>query len=785
MVEKTDAVRQAAFAYTGAESLPIDTLEELLPLSARLPGRSRSVALQRIRFVLDPIRSTLAQELVSSLRRSGRWPLEPEKTVTEGAGPTDRNRALGLCMSLGRVEKVAKTMGEMRASQESTKTKGNHDSDDAISWACQALASLLVARFRYHFCRPESDLCRMDKPEWAFRYLMDLVKDHMAELQRWLNDFFGSEARSDAEGGGELLTGLVIALAQEAKLFVRVRLPPLAADAEARASLLQTLQHLVRLHGDMLAAGGPQAAKVLFADFDSNRLLDPQGKESGSDPGHSSGPAKSPGGRGLLGVRLVKGLSQLATRSEDDGSGVQLAADHTSPASRAASGFLDVWISVDAEFIADKLTRGLSEGGSAWRTKQLKHLPFVEQHAAAPESATAGSSPEVLEMSNLLVDLFERAAERVACLATEKARATYCAFVMAPALRQVLEAVKTRWNDLSDPLKEAQQSSLLVETLQEICFFFDDFPLAVHIATAADEATELRLLIVDRLASSFEEQAKSSWRSLRAESSVFSYLFAKPLADLARWLRPANFRAVGRLAAGKLGSYLLSQFLRQAPFANEVEAEVFAANCRDDLAGVLAMSLDLSDLSQLQPLWDGCQLMTLSSDTAMDTLKVLQRVMRLSPSLARGTDDSDEAPPSTEVLDRRRAEALARAGVENLSVADTLTLLRKRRDVATSGLSEQESSFSVLQDMLPAGAAQATLQLGAGTLQFGAGALQQLSEKAAARVPLPSASSGAQAALQAGSEKMIGLAGGAGRLVAGRLRSTLAAAAGGASTATK
>ena len=38
-------------------------------------------------------------------------------------------------------------------------------------WACEALAAPLIARFRHHFCRTESELCRMDKPEWAFRNL--------------------------------------------------------------------------------------------------------------------------------------------------------------------------------------------------------------------------------------------------------------------------------------------------------------------------------------------------------------------------------------------------------------------------------------------------------------------------------------------------------------------------------------------------------------------------------------------------------------------------------------
>ena len=44
-------------------------------------------------------------------------------------------------------------------------------------------------------------------------------------------------------------------------------------------------------------------------------------------------------------------------------------------------GFLDLWASVDAAFVAEKLTEALARSGSAWRVRSVD--PTVEQGPAA------------------------------------------------------------------------------------------------------------------------------------------------------------------------------------------------------------------------------------------------------------------------------------------------------------------------------------------------------------------------------------------------------------------
>ncbi|CAE8726745.1 unnamed protein product [Polarella glacialis] len=624
---------------------------------------------------------------------------------------------------MGRVQRVAKELQRMEeADAKGKKAKKGEGEAEEAPWASQALASPLIARFRHHFCRPEGDLCRMDKPEWAFRYLIELASDHTAELDRWAKESSESGARSAEDAtlqARELSEGLAVALAAEACLFVRTRLPLLASDLEARPTLLHMMHHFVSFHGDIVSAGGPAAGAAAFADFEANRSfeVDVQGAEA-----QASASQRASGSRGgLVGVRLIKGLSQLAARTEEPAS-----PSHSPEAVAVSLGFLDAWASADADFVTAKLSAALGPAGNSWRPRPLRHI------GARPGGGSGG--PEAAELANLLADLFLRAGERGSCLAGETSCKAYCSCVLEPGLRQVLSAIKAKWNALGDALEEAKESALLVETLQEICIFLDGFPLATHMSAAVDEAGEMRLAVLEKLAGSLEELTKASLRSLRSESSVFSFRMGKQLQLLARWLRPENFRAVGRSGAAKLGSFLFGQLRRQAPFANEVEAELFAANCRDDLGGLLATLLDPSDLSPLQPVWESCVLLMLPGDVAAQTLTALQHVARISPSLT--IRDATE-PPSNDVLERKQAEALAFAGVSVLPAADVMTVLKKRADMVAAGFEEQDTPFSVK-----------VIKTAIVSTRF-----------------CPT------------------LAGGAGRLVAGRLRSTFDAAAGFAASA--
>lgn len=422
MAEKTDAAREAVFSY-GSKCQDIHILD-LLELCTQLPPRSKAVGMKRLRFIMEPLRQNLTQELAEQLQRI--WPKEPNSKV-----PAEiPGRVLELCRRLAEAQRVERELRRAEAAE--GKPGGSLPSDD---WPSVALAAPLVARFRHHFCRADSELCRMDKPEWAFRYLTDLLSDHLAELDSW-------------GASPELSENLCRSLAEEARLFLRLRMPLLAKDEGGRTLLYQTLQQLVKFHASMQALGGESCTQVLMEDFDTNRPLEELSSPSPTRPTREGG---------LIAARLAR-----AVRGREE---------------EVPLGFLDVFTSADASFITDKLDSALQS--SAWRVQ--------------PVDAKMDGSPDIFALGTLLPDLLERAAERCRCLATEVAQGSYCKLVLAPGLRQSATALKQRWNDLADPLKAPQEVDRLLETLQELCVFLDSFSLARHIVAACDELRELQV----------------------------------------------------------------------------------------------------------------------------------------------------------------------------------------------------------------------------------------------------------------------------------------------------
>ncbi|CAE7505975.1 L2HGDH [Symbiodinium sp. CCMP2592] len=287
MVKKTDAVREAVFACRPAEELPVAEMAEVVTLCSRLPSRSRAVGVKRARFLTEPLRSALSQALLSALRETGTWPKEPGTSVQPGGDA--REKVLRLCRRLSQLQESARDLRQLEGSELSP-------AEDSVSWPCQALATPLVARFRHHFCRPDSELCRTDKPEWAFRYLVEMASDHATELEGWLAQLRAEDCRS-------MVAGLVAALATEGRRFVAGRLRALSEDEVAKPWLLQTLHQLVRFHSALVGLGGTAAAQALMADFDGNVLLAPG--EPSEEPGDSP---SEPAQRGALAEGDLQGL---------------------------------------------------------------------------------------------------------------------------------------------------------------------------------------------------------------------------------------------------------------------------------------------------------------------------------------------------------------------------------------------------------------------------------------------------------------------------------------------
>eukprot|EP00438_Fugacium_kawagutii_P025243 Skav201297 [mRNA] locus=scaffold1317:48463:58148:- [translate_table: standard] len=257
---------------------------------------------------------------------------------------------LQLCKRLGEAQQVDQELRRLEGAS-------LQDDDDAnSSWPCEALAAPLLDRFRRHFCLADSDLCRMDKPEWAFRdmalfrrmvlkslvltwlagYLTDLAAEHLADLELWLQ-----AAPCQPSGPSGLLEGLCQSIAREARLFLRPRIPILAKE-DSKGLLYHTLQQLVKFHASMHSLGGEKCTETLMKDFDTNRPLE----ESGASPVREAG-------GGLFAARLARVVQHLVPQL------------HLSPPTRRK----DVFAAADASFIAEKLSSAL--GGPAWRPQPV------------------------------------------------------------------------------------------------------------------------------------------------------------------------------------------------------------------------------------------------------------------------------------------------------------------------------------------------------------------------------------------------------------------------------
>lgn len=498
--------------------------------------------------------------------------------------------------------------------------------------------------------------------------------------------------------------------------------------------LLHTLQRFVRFHNDILALGGRVAATAAFADFDTNRRLQPcthdgEAQESEAHEETPDSPGRSSGTRQLLVTGLVSRVAGLRAGAEPEAETQQASVanqDGSTPL-----GFLDVWVLADAEFVSEKLVTLLGASEAAWRPRPLSV-------GAAP--VEAAEQPEAAELATLVADLFEKARERAECLVTSQA--SYTRRVLGPGLEQAISAVKSRWNSMSDVIVEIRCASLLLETLEEISRFCDGFPLGVHLVREIDEGNALRVGMRDKLVTALIDQVRGSLRLLREEPGATSAAVAVPLGLLAKRLRPSSFQSVVRPFVTKAAELLYGHLLRQPPFSSQSQAELFAANCREDLSSLLALFLAPGELEEFQPLWEGCCLLALPEAEGARTLAELRRIRRCRLSSEATAEATSEDTPAA-LVQRRQQELLAAAGAPSLPVADAITVLGRRPGLLAEAEELQDASEVALllgqpvhhiavaamaaQAALPA-AAQEKLQAGVTELRAGVGGLSGRAE---------------------------------------------------------
>jgi len=652
------------------------------------------------------------------------------------------------------------------------------------------------------------------------QYLLKTATDYGELVSNWVSTALAQEEVTFSHIQKTTLKridfriGLATAMACEAKLVLRARIP-LLAEPDERSNLLHTLQHIVRFHGEISAIGGPPAAIVAFEDFDNNRPLrepepvvvaknmineapaaknasnlmgglahlqqerrgvDGVEMDMGSSPqatvnrsDKSSGlslgglmadlthlrkgdqepveerPAQEErsvqGQIGKVGANFMRGLSRLkgaptdvnapadfdtggvvdTVRSGADGlvRGLTTLADTVIGEANEAEpeGFLDVWVGADSEFISEKLRIALQAvGGGAWRRR-----PIIKHVVDGVEGAR--EEPEAFELATLIPDLFDKSRLRAECFSST-ARGKYSERVLGAGLRQAVDALRDRWLALGDPLKNAREAASIVETLTELCRYFDRFSLGVHFINIVDETSTLQLEILERLADLLASAVRQILRQLTIDTNIFSYTLAPTLIVLSKRLRTSNFLIVSRRTVKSISDVLLRHLLWHSPFTGRDHIEAFTSNCRDDLCGVFTSVLDVGELSCCESLWDGCTLLALPEQEAKRVLVELKRVAKCSPTQdLRGTQDKGEPDSQVEdvfeplvggeVLNQRRARVFAEAGVKELPVPDAISVLRKRPELAGSLSDLEDSTFGVIRDFLPAPSFVPTAAVGA------------------------------------------------------------------------
>jgi hypothetical protein len=279
--------------------------------------------------------------------------------------------------------------------------------------------------------------------------------------------------------------------------------------------------------------------------------------------------------------------------------------------------------------------------------------------------------------------------------------------------------------------------------LEELCRFADRFPLAVHMVGAVDEANALRISTLERLAEFFLESVYQFAGRLHEDSCMFSFALAAPVESLRRRLRPTNFQVVMQRAVTKIGEFLTTSLLRQPAFSSDAQAELYVANCRDDLALVLCQvaALDASATTPVQPLWDGCALLSLQRSDAADAFNVLRKIQKCAPSSGvkrpwrevaiAVAEAADQSASRGELLQRKLALVLDPAGVRELGVDESLAVLSKRHELAKDAQEILVAGAGALQEIIGSSAQEA--------LQFGSVALTQLSSGAKAQLASRSA----------------------------------------------
>merc|ERR1719201_513808 len=82
------------------------------------------------------------------------------------------------------MQRVQNVNNDLRRRLQTKAVVDDVDGGVKAPWACSALAAPLITWFRRLFQKPE--LSRMEKPEWAFTYIVKLSEEYGMLLEKWM-----------------------------------------------------------------------------------------------------------------------------------------------------------------------------------------------------------------------------------------------------------------------------------------------------------------------------------------------------------------------------------------------------------------------------------------------------------------------------------------------------------------------------------------------------------------------------------------------------------------------
>jgi len=388
MLEKTDMLRLEVFRA----KLPWDLIEELPPLCRKLPaGSLRDTSFQRVRFLISPLRDQLTPKLLQSLENV--WPIQNgNKQVLEKPDEPEYQQVMKYIDELLRLQKVHDVVEE---------TLGER-------WIFEILSKKIIEQYRFHFCRKDSSTCRVDKPEWAFKYIWQTLEDHTQALTTWAaaSDFAHVK---DIDYGH----GLAHCLAAEVRDSLRDRWPSLIPPKASDCGLfLHTLYYLLELGKDWKGLY-PRSVTVLTEDLE------------------------------------VSEESRYRHLSEMDEFGRTGFADIFGGGSKQQPMTLfDVWVTEDWNALETQFDE-LVKKGPAWEPSVEEDYPCVFVQTA--------------------IDALQQCELRCIMLHVQESKDIYQQRVISTGVQYGTDILLTKWNSMDSPLQnQAQDATLIIQGM--MCF---------------------------------------------------------------------------------------------------------------------------------------------------------------------------------------------------------------------------------------------------------------------------------------------------------------------------